>query len=148
MYLREASVTYTTKRIKVERKVATAYHVAEILMTTGHHMEAQEVFKVLYLNVKNQVIAVQEIARGSVNSVDVHPRELFRGAIMAGAVAVILAHNHPSGDSTPSASDWALTQRMKAAGILLGIPVLDHVILGDLEDCVYDYCSMAEDRKF
>jgi DNA repair protein RadC len=69
------------------------------------------------------------VAMGSLSEVEVHPREIFRGAILAGAQAVILVHNHPSGDVSPSPEDLALTRRLKAAGELLGIPMLDHLIV-------------------
>ena len=69
------------------------------------------------------------IAEGHLGGVEVHPRELFRPLIREGAAAAILVHNHPSGDPSPSAEDVALTERMRAAGDLVGIPVLDHVII-------------------
>lgn len=90
----------------------------------------QEVFWVLALDVRNVITSELEIARGTLTGVDVHPREVFRPLIRQAAAAAIVAHNHPSGDPTPSEHDLALTRRLRRAGDLLGIPVLDHVVIG------------------
>ena len=92
--------------------------------------EEVEVFAVLLLDAQHRVIALQEVTRGLVNSTLVHPREVFRIAIAMGAVAIVLAHNHPSGVLTPSAEDRAVTTQLVAAGRLLDIPVHDHIIVG------------------
>jgi DNA repair protein RadC len=89
----------------------------------------QEVFWVIAINIRNEVIDVVEVARGTVSGVEVHPREVFRAAIRIAAAGVVLVHNHPSGDPTPSAEDVELTRRLRAAGELTGIPVLDHVVI-------------------
>lgn len=143
MILREAKVVYTDRRIPVPSPglVRHAEDVAAILRETGHQDETQEVFKVIHLNTKHRVLAVQEVARGSLGSVDVHPREVFRAAVMHGAAAVILAHNHPSGDAEPSADDHKMTARLRDAGELLGIPVLDHVILADASHTSMALCD-------
>ena len=83
------------------------------------------------LNSKNHVLALPTISVGSLNATIVHPREVFREAIAHSAAAVILVHNHPSGDPTPSQDDINLTTKLAAAGKLLDIAVLDHVIIGD-----------------
>ena len=93
--------------------------------------EPSEVFAILCLTTMHHLIAYHEVSRGSLDSALAHPREVFKAAILANAAAIILAHNHPSGDPTPSADDCALTQRLRAAGDLLGIEVLDHVVIGD-----------------
>lgn len=90
----------------------------------------QEVFLALGIDVRNQLLDVVEIARGTVLGVEVHPREVFRPLVRMAAAGAILAHNHPSGDPTPSDADVELTQRMAAVGDLLGIPVVDHVVIG------------------
>ncbi len=90
----------------------------------------QEVFVVLALDAKNMVIDEIEVARGSLLGVDVHPREVFRPLIRLAAAAAILAHNHPSGDPRPSDQDIGLTRRLIAVGELVGIPVLDHIVVG------------------
>jgi DNA repair protein RadC len=89
----------------------------------------QEVFIVVGLNNRNEMIRELVVAKGSVNECRVEPREVFRPLIAEAAVRSILIHNHPSGDPTPSPNDVALTRRLAAAGRLLGIPILDHVII-------------------
>jgi DNA repair protein RadC len=94
----------------------------------------RESFYVLYLDTKNRIAGVEEAHRGTVTHVDVHPREVFKGALASNATAIIAVHNHPSGDSTPSDQDYALTSRLVNAGQILGIPMLDHIVVGD-QDC-------------
>lgn len=89
----------------------------------------QESFYVLAVNIRNQLIDTVEIARGTVCGVEVHPRDVFRCAVRLNAAGIVLAHNHPSGDPTPSPDDIALTRRLKECGIMIGIPVLDHVVV-------------------
>lgn len=91
----------------------------------------QELFKVVLLDAKNAVIKETTISEGSLTLSIVHPREVFASAIRESAASVIFLHNHPSGDPTPSQEDRRLTDRLVAAGRLLGISVLDHVIIGD-----------------
>jgi DNA repair protein RadC len=93
--------------------------------------EPQELFYCVHINAKNRMIgAPVMIAKGLLNSAPFGIRETFRGAIMANACAVIVAHNHPSGDSLPSSEDVAVTKKLIAAGRLLGITVMDHIIIG------------------
>lgn len=100
---------------------------------------AQEVFIVIGVDVRNGMLDIVEVARGSVAGVEVHPREVFRPLIRMAAAGGVLVHNHPSGDATPSAEDVALTQRLREVGSLLGIPIIDHVVIGDRQ-----YRSIAE----
>jgi DNA repair protein RadC len=100
---------------------------------------AQERFVVCCCDVKNRVIAEREISRGILDASLVHPREVFGFAVREGAATVVLAHNHPSGDPEPSDEDVALTRRLAEAGVLIGIPVLDHVIIG-----ARGYVSLSE----
>ena len=86
-------------------------------------------FLVAGLNTRNQTVREITVARGSLNECVVHPREVFRPLIAEAAAKVILVHNHPSGDPTPSPEDVALTKRLSEAGRLLGITVIDHVIV-------------------
>lgn len=91
----------------------------------------QETFWAFYVDARNRITGKREICRGSLTTCVVHPREVFGPAIVRRAVALILAHNHPSsGDPTPSSEDIALTNRLVEAGKLMGIPVLDHIIIG------------------
>ena len=89
-----------------------------------------EKFIALALNTKNHVTAVLPVSSGSLNASIVHPRELFQRAILSNCASLILAHNHPSGDPAPSPEDIALTRKLIDAGLLLDIPVLDHIVLG------------------
>lgn len=91
----------------------------------------KEYFKILLLNTKNHVIAKEEISVGSLSASIVHPREIFNIPLRKSAASVILFHNHPSGDPTPSQEDLAVTRRLVDAGNLLGITVRDHIIIGD-----------------
>jgi DNA repair protein RadC len=91
----------------------------------------REVFAVALLTVRHRVLGLHTVSVGCLTSSLVHPREVFKPAILAGSAALLLAHNHPSGDPDPSAEDIALTRRLVSAGQLLGIEILDHVILGE-----------------
>lgn len=93
------------------------------------HGHAQELFLVVGLDIRNGLLDVTEIARGTAIGVEVHPREVFRPLIRMAAAGGVLAHNHPSGDPTPSSEDLELTRRMREAGQLLGIPIIDHVVI-------------------
>lgn len=93
--------------------------------------EPSEVMLAVLLTAKHGVIGVHTVARGGIDHVPCEPREVFRAALLANAAAVILAHNHPSGDPTPSQKDRDVTRRIAAAGRLLGIPLLDHLVVGD-----------------
>ncbi|MDR0434810.1 MAG: DNA repair protein RadC [Gracilibacteraceae bacterium] len=91
----------------------------------------REHFRVLTLNTKNMVLGIETVSVGTLNTSVVHPRECFKPALRRGANAVILAHNHPSGDPSPSNQDIEITQRLVECGKILGINVLDHIIIGD-----------------
>ena len=91
----------------------------------------QERFVVACLNTKNRIQSVVEVTVGTLDASLVHPREVFKPAILEGASSILLSHNHPSGDPTPSKEDHQVTRRMEQAGELLGISVLDHIIHGD-----------------
>ena len=91
----------------------------------------QETFWSLLLDGKQRLRRLVPVTTGTLTASLVHPREVFRAAIREAAAALIVAHNHPSGDPEPSAEDVAVTERLRAAGELLGIPLQDHVIVGD-----------------
>ena len=104
-----------------------------------------ETFQVLLLNTRRRLIRVSEIAHGTLDTLLVHPREVFKAAIAANAAAIVLAHNHPSGDPTPSEADIKVTRDLIRAGQLLKIEVLDHVIIGRATpDRPKDYASLRE----
>lgn len=104
--------------------------VADLLMARLRY-EPREHFLIVLLSTKNHVLATPTISIGSLNASIVHPREVFRTAIHYAAAAVILVHNHPSGDPTPSAEDITLTRKLVDVGKILEIHVLDHLIIGD-----------------
>jgi DNA repair protein RadC len=93
----------------------------------------KEHFVCLFLNTKNHVIGQETLSIGSLNASIVHPREVFLAAIKRSSASIICVHNHPSGDPTPSPEDIEITRRLVEAGSVIGIEVLDHVIIGDLE---------------
>ncbi len=136
MQLRELTVRYAVRKdgdgqpVIVGSGLHSPKDAAAAFMTTLRD-EPSEVFAILCLTTKHRVIAYHEVSRGTLDATLVHPREVFKAALLANAAAIIISHNHPSGDPTPSADDVALTSRLVAAGELLGIPVLDHVVIGD-----------------
>ena len=100
----------------------------------------QEEFHVVLLDARHRLLSTSLVTRGTADTSLVHAREVFREAVREGACAVILVHNHPSGDPRPSPEDRTVTRQLSQAGALVGIPVLDHVIVGDGR-----YVSMAEE---
>lgn len=111
-------------------RIKSPQDVAALLMDEMEGL-AQEEFWVICLSTKNQVLATVSVSRGSLNASIVHPREVFKAAIVANSASVILAHNHPSGDPTPSQEDINVTRRLVEVGRLVGIDVLDHLVIGD-----------------
>lgn len=101
--------------------------------------ETKEVFIALHLDGKNRIICMDLVSLGSLNQSIVHPREVFKTALLSNAAAIILIHQHPTGDPTPSTEDIAITRRLKEAGEIMGIKILDHIIVGDGE-----YLSFVE----
>ncbi len=110
--------------------IASPLDAANLVMEDMRYL-AKEHFRVLFLDTRHQVINWRDVSIGSLNASIVHPRETFKAAISFTAAAIVLAHNHPSGDPTPSKEDLQLNARMVQAGELIGIPVLDHLIIGD-----------------
>jgi DNA repair protein RadC len=111
---------------------------AGFVMEELRHLN-QEHFVVLFLNTKNQVIHQQTIFIGSLNASIVHPREIFREAVKRSSASIICAHNHPSGDPTPSQEDIQVTRRLSECGKMIGIELLDHIVIGDRK-----YVSLKE----
>ena len=115
------------------------------LLKAQNLLKDVETLQVLLLNARHRLIRVEEIADGTVDTLLVHSREVFRSAIAANASAIVLAHNHPSGDPTPSSADIKVTRDLIRAGQLLRIDVLDHVIIGRAApDRAKDYASLKE----
>lgn len=128
----------------VEEKVQinSPKDVANYMMAKMEHLK-QEQFVVLFLDSKNVVFKQKVIFIGTLNSSIVHPREVFSEAVKIAANAIILLHNHPSGDVTPSREDLITTERLRECGDIIGIDVLDHLIIGD-----HCYLSMVEAGYF
>jgi len=104
--------------------------IVNLFMTEMRFLD-KECFKAALLNTKNRVLKVVEVSTGSLSSSVVHPRELYKFAIKCSAASIIVVHNHPSGDPSPSKEDICLTQRLSEAGKILGIELLDHLVIGD-----------------
>lgn len=133
MPIREMHVLYG-KCIPVEGKtdpvsIKNGRDVAA-LMAPLLEPEVVEVCYVLLLTTPLTLIGYHQVSRGSLNQAPMYPREVYKAAILANAASIVLVHNHPSGDPTPSRDDLDLTRRLKDAGELLGIGVLDHIIIG------------------
>jgi DNA repair protein RadC len=122
----------------------TPERVADLLREENRMYEVEH-FQIVLLNTRRRLIRVEQISRGTLDSLLVHPREVFKSAILANASAIVLAHNHPSGDPTPSEADIKVTRDLIRAGQLLKIEVIDHVILGRrTEGRARDYTSLRE----
>jgi DNA repair protein RadC len=113
----------------LEPLLDTPERVAD-LMREDHRLSSVEFFQAILLNTRRRLIRVEPISQGTVDTLLVHPREVFRAAIAANAAAIVLVHNHPSGDPSPSEADIRVTRDLIRAGQLLKIEVLDHVIFG------------------
>jgi DNA repair protein RadC len=122
-------------------QIGTPRSVAEYLMPQYGNRPVEQ-FGVLLLDTKHRVLRATVLSIGTLDTTLVHPREVFREAASAGAAALILFHNHPSGDPDPSLDDIKLTARLAAAGVVMGIDVIDHVILGDVR-----YYSFRENGR-
>jgi len=121
---------------------AAAHEVALFTVTTP-------IFVVLLLDTRRHLMRVEEVGRGLLDSVLVHPREVFRPALIAGAHAILVAHNHPTGDPTPSAADIRTTRDLIRAGQLLRVELLDHLIIGrPSSERTRDFCSLKELGQF
>lgn len=101
--------------------------------------ETKEMFITLHLDGKNRILALDIVSIGSLNQSIVHPRSVFSTACLSAATSILCIHNHPSGDPTPSSEDIAITRRLREAGEIMGIKILDHIIVGDGE-----YLSFVE----
>ena len=110
---------------------------AYLLPTYG--ARSREYFGIVLLDTRHRVLRTAIVASGTLNSTIVQPRDVFREAMLGSAAAIVLFHNHPSGDPAPSPDDVELTRRLRAAGVLIGIDVVDHIVIGDVR-----YCSLKE----
>ncbi len=129
-FIREVRATYhmtETQPFTIKGPDDAAAFVRSVLTDNS-----REHFIAMYLDGGHQVVSYSTISIGTATMAIVHPREVFQRAILAGAVAIVVAHNHPSGILTPSSEDYIVTERLKDAGTLLGIKLLDHVIVSNV----------------
>jgi len=122
--VKECSILYSKRRIS---SPSDAVNIARELLETCD----REQLIVICLNTKNEPTAIHTVSIGSLNSSIVHPREVFKSAILSNSASIIISHNHPSGCPNPSSEDIAITTRLKESGEILGIKLLDHIIIGD-----------------
>lgn len=134
--VKESSVLYETRKIS---NPYDAYKLAKDFLIDSD----REKFIVACLNTKNQPVNMQVVSIGSLNSAIVHPREVFKVAMLSNASNIICFHNHPSGNIDPSVEDENITRRLKECGDILGIGLVDHIIVGDNDT----YFSFKENNK-
>jgi DNA repair protein RadC len=132
----------TLVRLPSARPRLRGAHDAAMFLLPQYGAFPVERFGVLLLDTRHRLIRARLLSVGSLDASLVHPREVFREAVAAGARAIVAFHNHPSGDPAPSEDDIALTRRLVAAGTLMGIDVVDHIVLADTH-----YCSIRESRS-
>lgn len=125
-------VKESSKVYEVESKISSPSNARDYIEEVFKlSIQAEEVMVMLVLDIKNNVIGAFEVSRGSLNASIVHPREVFKRALLLNGASIMLAHNHPSGDPSPSKEDVDITRRLVEGGDILGITVLDHLIIGD-----------------
>ena len=128
--VRESSFLYP------DRKVSDPASAGNLFRHFFENLD-REKFVVASLNTKNEVNCVEVVSVGTLNASVVHPREVFKSAILSSAASIIIAHNHPSESVLPSREDIAITKRIQEAGVIIGIPLIDHIIIGG--DNVYSF---------
>lgn len=124
---------------EVDRKMNSPEKIVKLARYFLHmHEQTEEYLYMVCMNTKLEMTSLFEISHGNVNSSVVGVREVFQKALLANAVNIIMIHNHPSGDCTPSRQDVEITKRLQEAGTIVGVEVLDHIIIGN------NYCSLKE----
>jgi DNA repair protein RadC len=131
MRVYEAKIVYSLVSLGDDVRLSSPSTIADYLRSAFEENPMQEAFYCIYLDRKNHPLGRHLITLGTATASLVHPREVFRGAILADATALCAAHNHPSGDPAPSPADIQVTRALKEAAKVLQIELLDHVILGD-----------------
>lgn len=126
--VRDRSVVYLAENKNVNSPAAAANAIREVIGDSD-----RENFVVLCLNRKHDIVSAEIASIGTISECFVHPREIFKAAVLSSASAIVVGHNHPSGNPTPSDDDFNITKRLIEAGKILGIDVLDHIVIGD--DC-------------
>ena len=144
-HIMESCAAYVACNNDPIREPEAAYRFLRPVLTAATGGDMQECMMVLLLDTKSKAIGVPRVATlGLLDTSPVHPREVFREAVRDGAASVLLAHNHPSGDPTPSKDDIDITRRLVEAGKLLGIRVVDHLICGRPTESHAGYVSLRE----
>ena len=133
-----------TMELREDQRVNEPAGIAAFLRGLGLADKEQEYFYVVFLDAKNGIKGYSLVTIGLVDRTQVHAREVLRGAVLQGSSRILLAHNHPSGDCTPSALDIATTRQLVEAGKIVGIEVLDHVIIGQPNATGRDWLSFRE----
>ena len=133
MRIFEAKIVYRLVSPGEPERLGSPSAIAKYLQSAYDESPLQEVFFAVFLDRRNRPLGRHLISMGTLTSTVVSPREVFRGAILAGAAALVVSHNHPSGDPSPSSSDIQLTRQLCDAARTLDIPLLDHVIVGHRE---------------
>lgn len=126
----EMAVRYSKEDRGDRVRITSPNTIADLLMDEMKFLEKEE-FRVAFLDTKNQITKIETISVGTLNASIVHPRDVFRSAILNSSNSIILVHNHPSGDPQPSSEDINITNRLADVGNLMGIKILDHIIIGD-----------------
>ena len=129
----EAKIVYSLVSLGEEIQLNRPDKVADYLRSAFDENPLQEAFYCVYLDRKNHPLGRHLITLGTLTGTLVTPREVFRGAIVAGAAAIVVSHNHPSGDPAPSAADITVTRMLREAAKVLDIELLDHVVVGDVK---------------
>ena len=127
-----------------DTRIESPAQLNEVMRSLGLHEVEQEHFVVFFLDAKHHLRGFSTVFVGMIDRCQVHAREVYRNAILNGSARIILAHNHPSNDPTPSAQDIACTRQLVEAGKIIGIEVLDHVIVGEPGPSSKGYVSLRE----
>ena len=136
--VREAALRMTWQKLsEQEAPVLTSYDAIVDYCRAASGYKDREEFRIIFLNAKNRIVAEEVQQRGSINSVAIHPREVMRAAVMKGATAIIMVHNHPSGDVTPSRADIEVTKKIYEALATMDIRLIDHFVVS--KNLVYSF---------
>jgi DNA repair protein RadC len=141
----EVARKFLRERLVGREFLSSSREVYEYLLHSLRDLK-REVFKVIFLNGRNEVLQVETLFEGSLTSSAVYPREIIKSALDSHAAAMVFAHNHPSGDPSPSSQDFAITRELFLAGKIMGIKVLDHLIIG--RNRYYSFADQGHIRKW
>lgn len=136
--VREGSFPYADNIIREPEDAAK-------IMQQHYDGSDREIFSFIALNIKHKVIGIHDVSVGSLTASVVHPREVFKAALLMNSAALIISHCHPSGDTTPSREDLNITRQLMEIGKLLDIPILDHIITGTDKEYHRAFCSMKSE---